>query len=149
MSTITLKVEFAGGLELLFDNKRTHSISLPSLVPSDNSIPPASSSSAPESGSYPPPLKSDDTLASREGKPDGLNQRQRVGTTKQLDVQYLMFYLRAKVLKERPELFMDGNNVRPGILVLINDTDWELEEEERYQIQQGDEIVFISTLHGG
>lgn len=38
---------------------------------------------------------------------------------------------------------------RPGILVLINDTDWELEGELDYQIQQGDEIVFISTLHGG
>lgn len=40
-------------------------------------------------------------------------------------------------------------NRRPGILVLINDTDWELEGELDYQIQQGDEIVFISTLHGG
>lgn len=38
---------------------------------------------------------------------------------------------------------------RPGILVLINDTDWELEGEGDYILQPGDEVVFISTLHGG
>lgn len=38
---------------------------------------------------------------------------------------------------------------RPGILVLINDADWELEGEERYELQSGDNIVFVSTLHGG
>lgn len=38
---------------------------------------------------------------------------------------------------------------RPGILVLINDADWELEGEEAYEIQSGDEILFVSTLHGG
>jgi molybdopterin converting factor small subunit len=38
---------------------------------------------------------------------------------------------------------------RPGILVLINDTDWELEGEGDYILKDGDEIVFISTLHGG
>ncbi len=38
---------------------------------------------------------------------------------------------------------------RPGILVLINDADWELEGELDYELKDGDEIVFISTLHGG
>ena len=38
---------------------------------------------------------------------------------------------------------------RPGILVLINDADWELEGEELYELQQGDNIIFVSTLHGG
>lgn len=38
---------------------------------------------------------------------------------------------------------------RPGILVLINDADWELEGEEKYELQAGDTIVFVSTLHGG
>ena len=38
---------------------------------------------------------------------------------------------------------------RPGILVLVNDTDWELEGELDYRLEDGDEIVFISTLHGG
>lgn len=38
---------------------------------------------------------------------------------------------------------------RPGILVLINDADWELEGELEYELRDRDEIVFISTLHGG
>ena len=33
--------------------------------------------------------------------------------------------------------------------MLVNDTDWELEGEEEYKLKDGDEIVFISTLHGG
>lgn len=38
---------------------------------------------------------------------------------------------------------------RPGILILINSTDWELEGELEYELVEGDEVVFISTLHGG
>ncbi|OBT89817.1 hypothetical protein VE02_00827 [Pseudogymnoascus sp. 03VT05] len=38
---------------------------------------------------------------------------------------------------------------RPGILVLINDADWELEGGEAYVVQPGDNILFVSTLHGG
>lgn len=38
---------------------------------------------------------------------------------------------------------------RPGILVLINDADWELEGEEGYELKSGDNILFVSTLHGG
>ncbi len=38
---------------------------------------------------------------------------------------------------------------RSGILVLINDVDWELEGEYDYVIGEKDEIAFISTLHGG
>ena len=38
---------------------------------------------------------------------------------------------------------------RPGILVLINDADWELEEEEKYELANGDNVLFVSTLHGG
>jgi hypothetical protein len=38
---------------------------------------------------------------------------------------------------------------RPGILVLINDADWELEGEASYALQANDNILFVSTLHGG
>lgn len=38
---------------------------------------------------------------------------------------------------------------RPGILVLINDADWELEGEGKYELQPKDNILFVSTLHGG
>jgi ubiquitin related modifier 1 len=34
-------------------------------------------------------------------------------------------------------------------LVLINDADWELEGEEKYELADGDDILFVSTLHGG
>jgi hypothetical protein len=41
------------------------------------------------------------------------------------------------------------SNSRPGILVLINDADWELEGEDAYVLQPGDTVLFVSTLHGG
>ncbi|TFK53061.1 ubiquitin-related modifier 1 [Heliocybe sulcata] len=112
---ILLKVEFGGGLELLFSNEKKHALTLPARVPADNSTSPAPSE--------------------KETKP--------------LDIAYLIHWLRDHRLKERAELFMENDTVRPGILVLINDTDWELEGEGGYEIKDRDEIVFISTLHGG
>ena len=38
---------------------------------------------------------------------------------------------------------------RPGILVLINDSDWELEGEDKYELTDNDNVLFVSTLHGG
>ncbi|KAK9505644.1 hypothetical protein O3M35_009647 [Rhynocoris fuscipes] len=61
----------------------------------------------------------------------------------------LIIWLRDNLLTERAELFMQEASVRPGILVLVNDTDWELLGELDYQIQNGDNVMFISTLHGG
>ncbi|KAF8415169.1 ubiquitin-related modifier 1 [Boletus edulis BED1] len=111
MSTLhRLKVEFSGGLELLFGNQRVHTLSLPAVIPVDEARP-----SEPRS----------------------------------TDVTYLIHYLRTHLLTDRPELFVEGDTIRPGILVLINDTDWELEGEGAYELKNGDEIVFISTLHGG
>ena len=37
MSTISLKIEFGGGLELLFSNQRSHRIAIPTLVPASPS----------------------------------------------------------------------------------------------------------------
>ena len=37
MSTISLKIEFGGGLELLFSKKRSHRLTLPIAVPKNNS----------------------------------------------------------------------------------------------------------------
>ncbi|XP_047016797.1 ubiquitin-related modifier 1 isoform X3 [Ictalurus punctatus] len=42
------------------------------------------------------------------------------------DVKQLLVWIQKNLLKERPELFVQGDSVRPGILVLINDADWEL-----------------------
>ncbi|KAF7974599.1 hypothetical protein HWV62_11882 [Athelia sp. TMB] len=118
-STLQLKIEFSGGLELLFSNQRSHRVEIPALVPSDNNT------------------KSTTEVPEAEAK------------SKSADITFLMHYLRDHLLRERVELFMEAGTVRPGILVLINDTDWELEGEGDYVLKDGDEIVFISTLHGG
>lgn len=103
-ATISITVEFTGGLEILFSNERKHTITLPAQLDSSN-----------------PPT-----------------------------ISYLLKHLVDNVMKDdRKELFIMEDNVRPGILVLINDADWELEGEENYELQQGDNIVFVSTLHGG
>jgi ubiquitin related modifier 1 len=57
--------------------------------------------------------------------------------------------LKDEHLKEHPELFYVGDSLRPGVLVLINDTDWELEGEGDYVLEAKDSLSFISTLHGG
>ncbi|KAJ7628615.1 ubiquitin-like modifier 1 [Roridomyces roridus] len=110
-SNVSLKVEFSGGLELLFSNQRSHKVAVPGTVPTKYNDPSSPSKPA--------------------------------------DIAFLIHYLRDNLLKERVELFMENDTVRPGILVLVNDTDWELEGEGQYVLKEGDEIVFISTLHGG
>lgn len=124
-TTISVRVEFGGGLELLFSNQKSHTVNVPTIT--------------------------------ANGKPP--------------DVNYLIHWLRENLLKEREELFLENDTVwvpvlftrrfppfqcildvysrRPGILVLINDTDWELEGEGDYLLKESDEVVFISTLHGG
>ncbi|KAI0490615.1 Urm1-domain-containing protein [Xylaria cf. heliscus] len=70
--------------------------------------------------------------------------------SKPVTIAYLIEYLCENTMKDtRKELFVLDHHVRPGILVLINDADWELEGEEAYEIQNGDNILFVSTLHGG
>ncbi|RDA95760.1 hypothetical protein CP533_5138, partial [Ophiocordyceps camponoti-saundersi (nom. inval.)] len=63
---------------------------------------------------------------------------------------YLIDHLCQHVIQDtRKHLFVLDGHLRPGILVLINDADWELEDEERYELKAGDNILFVSTLHGG
>lgn len=63
----------------------------------------------------------------------------------------LIVILKEKYITDRPELFVDGTGVglRPGILLLVNNCDIEVYGGMSYQLQEGDEIDFISTLHGG
>merc|ERR1712226_1122489 len=62
-------------------------------------------------------------------------------------IQDLLNYMREHLLQEREELFYQGKTVRPGILVLVNDTDWECLDNEECELEEGDVISFISTLH--
>ncbi|KAK8917760.1 Ubiquitin-related modifier 1 [Metarhizium anisopliae] len=72
------------------------------------------------------------------------------------NIAFLIHHLCQNVMNDtRKELFvlddhlLLGHGSRPGILVLINDADWELEGEESYELKSGDNILFVSTLHGG
>ena len=82
-----LKVEFSGGLELMFEGQRNIDIELQG-----------------------------------EG----------------LLLENLIEDLRANHLKDKEEMFIQGGTVRPGIIVLINDTDWELLDSEKYALANGD-----------
>ncbi|XP_037291822.2 ubiquitin-related modifier 1 isoform X2 [Rhipicephalus microplus] len=61
----------------------------------------------------------------------------------------LIMWLKTNLLKGKEELFVQGNTVRPGILVLVNDTDWELLGGLDCEVKPDDTVLFISTLHGG
>ncbi|KAI1175442.1 Urm1-domain-containing protein [Nemania sp. FL0916] len=102
--TISILVEFTGGLEMLFADQRRHTLSIPAID----------------------------------------------GNKRPVTIAYLIGHLCDNTMKDpRKELFVLDDHLRPGILVLVNDADWELEGEEAYEIQDGDSILFVSTLHGG
>jgi ubiquitin related modifier 1 len=61
----------------------------------------------------------------------------------------LIDWVRLNLVRERHDMFVQGKSVRPGVLVLVNDVDWELEDTLNYRICDGDSFAFISTLHGG
>lgn len=73
-----VKIEFSGGLELMFDKKKNIDLEI-----------------------------KDDAILS-----DVIEE------------------LRANHLKEKEEMFIQNGTVRPGIIVLVNDTDWELCDNE-------------------
>ncbi|XP_015222287.1 ubiquitin-related modifier 1 isoform X2 [Lepisosteus oculatus] len=127
---ISLHLEFGGGAELLFDGVKNHHVTLPS--------------------------QSEPCHAELRQKEDGKRQvpaepgTEDSGLTTLLgNMKQLLLWIKGNLLKERPELFIQGDTVRPGILVLINDADWELMGEMDYRLQHQDNVVFISTLHGG
>ncbi|XP_046734212.1 ubiquitin-related modifier 1 [Diprion similis] len=68
---------------------------------------------------------------------------------KEWTLRLLLFWIRDNLLRDRPELFLLGDTVRPGILVLVNDEDWELLGQGEYKLKPRDTVLFISTLHGG
>ncbi|KAI3701361.1 hypothetical protein L2E82_46015 [Cichorium intybus] len=97
-----LTLEFGGGLELLCDSVKIHSV--------------------------------DVDLPAEE---------------KKLTMTHLLAWVRSNLIKERPKMFMKGDTVRPGVLVLVNDCDWELSGQLDTTLENKDVVVFISTLHGG
>ncbi|GAA5974190.1 hypothetical protein JCM11641_003316 [Rhodosporidiobolus odoratus] len=128
MATTNVTVQFSGGMELLFSGTHSHQLTLPRCY-----VPASTTSASKAPAAAPTPVDESEKGAKRT------------------DVRFLIWWLREYLLedRERPELFSQGESVRPGILVLINSTDWELEGELEYELEEADEVVFISTLHGG
>ena len=63
-----------------------------------------------------------------------------VGQEKTWTVSELLNWIKENLLRERPELFLKDPcaaklDVRPGILVLINEADWELMGQTSYQLE--------------
>jgi ubiquitin related modifier 1 len=53
-------------------------------------------------------------------------------------------------IKGNSNLFASQDGIiKPGIIVLYNDADWEIYEKEETKVEDKDTISFISTLHGG
>ncbi|KAG0456962.1 hypothetical protein HPP92_022119 [Vanilla planifolia] len=66
-----------------------------------------------------------------------------------LEMRDLLAWVQSNLIKERPEMFIKEDSVRPGVLVLVNDCDWELCGGLGAELEEKDVVVFISTLHGG
>ncbi|CAJ0957793.1 unnamed protein product, partial [Mesorhabditis belari] len=66
-------------------------------------------------------------------------------------VSQLIQWIKKEILTDhnRDDLFVMDDSVRPGVLVLVNECDWELLERNETILKDGDVVTFISTLHGG
>lgn len=64
-------------------------------------------------------------------------------------ISRLIKHLNENYIKERAELFANGDKIRPGILILVNEVDYEILGGDKYALKPNDTILFISTLHGG
>ena len=89
-----IKIEFSGGLELMFNNQKNLDIELAEVAEG-------------EAGATP---------------------------SKELLLEDVIEDLRKNHLKEKEEMFIQSGTVRPGIIVLVNDTDWELLDSEKYKM---------------
>jgi ubiquitin related modifier 1 len=101
MSFISLKLEFGGGLELLFSNQRTHAVTIPSRVPTNNRT----------------DLNIQHTLHNNESKLAPLVATS--GETKPADINFLIHHMRDHLLKEREELFMENDTVYVAFFVIL------------------------------
>ncbi|KAH8741099.1 hypothetical protein FG386_001651 [Cryptosporidium ryanae] len=62
----------------------------------------------------------------------------------------LISYIRDNIIQFRKDHFVEtGTKIKPGIIVLVNNCDWEIVGGEDYVLNNSDVITFIMTLHGG
>ena len=78
--------------------------------------------------------------------PKGIDFTVPEGTT----IRQLPLLMKEKLIKpDHPIRFVgDNGQVLPGILIMINDADSEIEGLD-VVLNQNDNVTFISTLHGG
>lgn len=97
-ATISVKVEFGGGLELLFDNKRKFSIDLPTHVASGSAGGPSTVPSRPNEDKR-SAVNSTETESLQEQKP--------------VDVAFLIRHISSNLLvdKRRTDLFEENGTV--------------------------------------
>lgn len=82
--TLNLKIEFGGGLELLFSNQRSHRVTMP--VRKSHSV-----------GNTNTETSSSSDTSQEQDQP--------------VDLAYLVLWLRDNLLKERTELFVENGTV--------------------------------------
>ena len=80
---------------------------------------------------------------------DGRKQLELDFEENEMTARQLIQHLRVACNQKKMDFFVSQDGIRPGILVLINDADWELEEKEEAMLRDRDRVSFISTLHGG
>ncbi|KAI6173027.1 Ubiquitin-related modifier 1-like protein [Aphelenchoides besseyi] len=81
----------------------------------------------------------------------GDKRHHEIDVADDLDVGELIDWISSELVVDKSKtglLFLDGD-VRPGILVLVNDVDWEITGGLRTRLTNKDNVTFISTLHGG
>lgn len=66
-----------------------------------------------------------------------------------VNIKQLISVLCEKHIKRDRERFEVDGKVRPGILVLVNEVDFEILGKYEYKLKPTDVILFVSTLHGG
>lgn len=71
------------------------------------------------------------------------------GSSREWTIGDLIRHLGENYIKERVELFLSGDKIRPGILILVNEVDYEILGGHKYVLKNNDRVLFISTLHGG
>jgi len=72
------------------------------------------------------------------------------GTPGSLTVKDIFHKIRTEnILQDVDNLIESDESVKAGVLVLINDADWDLFDGPNYVLGKSDRITFISTLHGG
>ncbi|KAK9171592.1 Urm1 (Ubiquitin related modifier) family protein [Cryptosporidium meleagridis] len=81
---------------------------------------------------------------------DKQNVEVNLNNLKSNSMKSLILYVEENIIQYRKDHFIEtGSKIKPGIIVLVNNCDWEILGGENYALNDGDLVTFIMTLHGG